>query len=851
MKGLRTLCSRTGFSRSGVTRGSMLETILDSMLTTRRALARVTAAALVLLLSACGGGGGSGGGGFLGPEGPESYDIQLSLVDGSGNTTTELVEGSPTFLAIRVVREGSSSVGIQGAVVTVSGTITTVAENGQVLTDSDGNAQIEVFAGTEFGADTLLASVTSPAGEVSQSIGVSVRRAPLRIGYFDGAMFVPGELSFGASTISFGSETTVQFSVVDENDTPLSRPVDIEVSSTCSLQGSAGFRPAGTDDTPATGVFSLTISQLPGALQYVALGCDGTDTVTVRLAGGDNAGAASASSDLEISRSSAEFIGFVCAEPAEGQSGADRSIIAPRNTGGAAGGRPEVARLTFQVLAQALPGLPDSGGLPCSEVVEIPGRQPLSGVPVSFELTNATADIELSTFANDRDDQGRISGVTDENGLITVEVRSGFVTTQTFVVASFDAEVANGVIRELSSTSNQIVVSSGIPDENSFTMGVLDGGFIVENAFTTNGVSRRIRVTLADRFNNPVPDGTAVTFRTEYGGIDASCLTNVAPGARLLEQGAPENFVGRGFCEVLWTSQAPRLPSIISPAELQTTDGYSDTSCASLNGTSGECPDDLGPYRGARSTVTAYVLGEEDFVDQNGNGLYDEGEPFSNLLEAFIDFNEDGVYTPEIGPECGPPSSDENCETAGFEEEFIDFNQNGIYDVESASEQKYTGTLCTPDAEAQGFCERGTLHVWDSLVLTLAPPSGSYRATLASGNLRRTEVREGGGVYTVYVADIYNNPPASDPEVVVGGGCFLRDTEGVRLIENTLPRGARSGAITLDGIEICGDGEDGFLNVTLDGVVIESFNCNTQAPADPNTPNFSPQPPAGQPQNPC
>ena len=48
------------------------------------------------------------------------------------------------------------------------------------------------------------------------------------------------------------------------------------------------------------------------------------------------------------------------------------------------------------------------------------------------------------------------------------------------------------------------------------------------------------------------------------------------------------------------------------------------------------------PY-GGRSSVLAYTLGEESFVDVNGNDEYDFGESFEDLSEAFLDKNEDGV----------------------------------------------------------------------------------------------------------------------------------------------------------------------------------------------------------------
>ena len=52
----------------------------------------------------------------------------------------------------------------------------------------------------------------------------------------------------------------------------------------------------------------------------------------------------------------------------------------------------------------------------------------------------------------------------------------------------------------------------------------------------------RVQVLAADHFNNPVPNGTAISFTTEGGAIDGSCLTD------------------DGGCSVTWRSQRPRLP---------------------------------------------------------------------------------------------------------------------------------------------------------------------------------------------------------------------------------------------------------------------------------------------------
>ena len=114
-------------------------------------------------------------------------------------------------------------------------------------------------------------------------------------------------------------------------------------------------------------------------------------------------------------------------------------------------------------------------------------------------------------------------------------------------------------------------------------------------------------------FQNPVPDGTAVTFTTSHGAIGPQCTTATTNGIS-------------GVCTVTWRSEGSRTPLLGGP---------------------------LG-----RVALLATAIGEESFTDQNGNGAFDVGEPFFDTSEFyrddagtgayvlgdyFYDFNNDGV----------------------------------------------------------------------------------------------------------------------------------------------------------------------------------------------------------------
>jgi hypothetical protein len=50
--------------------------------------------------------------------------------------------------------------------------------------------------------------------------------------------------------------------------------------------------------------------------------------------------------------------------------------------------------------------------------------------------------------------------------------------------------------------------------------------------------------------------------------------------------------------------------------------------------------------RDALVTVLVYVIGEEHYDDNNGNGLHDANEPFVDQGEPFVDFNDNDVWDP-------------------------------------------------------------------------------------------------------------------------------------------------------------------------------------------------------------
>jgi hypothetical protein len=94
-------------------------------------------------------------------------------------------------------------------------------------------------------------------------------------------------------------------------------------------------------------------------------------------------------------------------------------------------------------------------------------------------------------------------------------------------------------------------------------------------------------------------------------------------------------------------------------------------------------------------TILASAIGEESFVDADGNGRYTGSDTFTDIPEPFRDDNDDAVRQST--------------------EPFVDFNSNGAYD---AGDGLFNGLLCD---QATGDCATSnTTAVSDSGLLVMS-----------------------------------------------------------------------------------------------------------------------------------
>ena len=462
--------------------------------------------------------------------------------------------------------------------------------------------------------------------------------------------------------------------------------------------------------------------------------------------------------------------------------------------------------------------------------------------------------------------KGRSSRATTNTtpaGEAVGRVLAGAVTTPVQVLAYVDLN-DNGEqdLDEPSSASKTLVVSSGVPDQNSISLSATL--LNVESAYNMDGRVSQLSVRMADAFNNPVPDGTSAIFSTELGSIAASCNTV------------------NGVCSVDWTSQSPRgsdtverFSTAITINENLNSSTPSRYSCPSHNENHGPCPDDIGDPavnppgapRGGRSTILVSASGDESFADQNGNGRYDEGELWSNLTEAFLDHNEDGLYTPAQRANCADPASADDVCLAGLEETFLDRNGNNLFDLNdtpgasagsSLPDGQYNGALCRLQDEAGGICSRDLVDVRDSLVLVNGFSDAQSYELLLINQFSRSEPSSlyENTFYNLYISDVFNNPPPPGSTIDFEGNGDCEPVTESQPVPDTNKAGAFASTLvvsTQDYAQSLEDAESSDLDfialkLTLPNgsFTTKNYSCVVYRCADDPSrfPQFSPPPPS-------
>jgi hypothetical protein len=459
----------------------------------------------------------------------------------------------------------------------------------------------------------------------SVSSGAIDTTSPAFIGFGFDSSFVEGQIgvSIGAATLSPGGSTNLTVNIVSSTKTLASAPMQITFNSPCIASGEAKL----TNSTGGSTSNIVSSNFGEATITYTANGCSGTDQVTATAV--IDGRQTNARATLNIASDTVLAVKAIDTE---------LSQISLKGTGGQ-----ETAVVSFLVTGA-------------------------TGAPIK----NITVDFSLSTESNGSSLGGlalvNTSATSDKNGVVSTTVQAGNVATSVVVTAKArDTNIAT--------QSKKLIVSTGIPDQDSITLGASDP---FPMGWDHNGTETTFTVRLADAFNNPVSDGTAVSFTTEGGAIDDACTTE------------------KGACSVTWRSQIRNSAN----------NSVDRLLCVNAGGLSyvadyATCATE----RAGRVTVLAHAIGNESFIDTNGNGLYDFGvdifkthndypngnpecdrnAPLSSLaklsnsprlacddlVEAYVDRNENNLHDND--------------------EQFVDLDLNGGYSTENGI---YNGILC-------------------------------------------------------------------------------------------------------------------------------------------------------------
>ena len=388
-------------------------------------------------------------------------------------------------------------------------------------------------------------SSTTNSNAISSASSVSSINptSPQKIGNGSGEDFAEGviDVGIGSGSLAYGGSTSLNVSVVTNTNELVTTPVEVTFDSTCFSAGDAVFTDANGDE-----VTSITTTDGEASITYTVTTCSGEDEIqasaslsgTVRMA----------EATINVEPDTVQTISFVSATPTR---------ISLKGTGGI-----EASTVKFKLI----------GG----------SGSPLQNAEVSMALNTTLGGLCLVNPTNSSSCINTVIGTTDNAGEVSATVQAGVIPTPIRITAT-------AVGTTISTQSSELLVSTGIPDQDSMS---ISATVLNPECYEIDGPTSIITMRMADAFNNPPPAGTAISFWAEGGRIDSGCSTDES-----------------GECSVTWSCQEPR------------------------------------PANG-RVTILGYAQGNESFTDLDGDGYYDDADAFPaefDFAEAFRDINEDGV----------------------------------------------------------------------------------------------------------------------------------------------------------------------------------------------------------------
>jgi hypothetical protein len=450
----------------------------------------------------------------------------------------------------------------------------------------------------------------------------------------------------------------------------------------------------------------------------------------------------------------------------------------------------EVNLLTFEVI--------DTSGKPLKGAAVTFTHASLGGSFVGATRSCTTASPPICTA----------TGVTDATGLVAVPLASGSAAGLVSVGAR--ATASGATVNTIA--SNLPIVGAKPSGAHVFLECSPKNvpALSVDHTCLTTFYEKNItcEAFFADRFGNVLGRSVVATFASEAGAAGPPVATAELDPTSTTDQ---TQKLGRAVNTVAIAGYP--LPVDVAPWPGEPSHVIVGDSC----GTGPTSQRTRNPRDGL-VTVIVMARGEEGFVDVNGNGVYDAGEPFIDLGEPFIDANDNGVH-------------DDG-------EWFLDVNGNGVYDgpngkwdadttVWAETRVMYTGlpvyaTLNpTPMSIASGDAALLTFAFTDENANPLSPRFTTYALTSTFGLVTAdvkfppTNLDRLGMGFTQQYCD----QPAGTTPTVCSNFCPSAPCYVVNSISPGLG-GDAGGALVTAGAK---PGDDILnLNVTVDGIRVRS-----------------------------
>ena len=369
------------------------------------------------------------------------------------------------------------------------------------VTDTNGQVTVTYTAGSASGGDTVRALTTSTS--VAGSVSITVTTPS------------------GGSGSQAGSVASITLSVTESSGTPNDNIIQADGSATATIMA----RLLDANSRPVSNNVIVNFSTTLGIISSQATTAGGNGQANATFTAGTVAGKAT------VTATSGTVTGSVVITLA---AGSVNSLVLRTISNTAIGvqgsGTNETSNLTFEAR--------DRNG----QLVQDPvAGNSASGTTVTFTLDNGGlgGGESLSPLR-----------VTAVNGQVTTTLKSGTKAGTVKVIAFIDANGNNlPDVTEIASQAISVVITGGAPWGENLSVAVLPLNIA---GLVTFGLTDTITTFLSDRFSNPVPDGTAVSFFSNFAGITGAAVSTSTTGttaatatATLTSQGPvpPDGFV--------------------------------------------------------------------------------------------------------------------------------------------------------------------------------------------------------------------------------------------------------------------------------------------------------------------